>query len=320
MTFRIANDIVSQIVVKWKIEEAYLSLNLNIDHLGNTKVDDFKGFFGHLQSVGKLANLMFLEKNYTFEDLTEFAVSSPLPILVFEKDSNNEIQPLLFTVVRGKICIYSYKSESWKEDYPDERELSKRLLSVGQVYELNDLVSAERSAIYALVPLHIKSMVTDDSQSETMTPFKRLLRLIATEKRDIFYIYIYAIMAGLLGLTLPLGVQSIIGMISGGLILNSVIMLISFVILGTFIGGFLQVMQMSVVETVQRKLFARAAFEFTYRIPRVRMEALFKHYAPELMNRFFDVLTLQKGFAKILTELITALLQGIFGLILLSFS
>jgi ABC-type bacteriocin/lantibiotic exporter with double-glycine peptidase domain len=319
MTFRIANDIVSQIVVKWKIEEAYINLNLNIDHLGNTKVDDFKGFFGHLQSVGKLANLMFLEKNYEFHDLTEFAGTSPLPLLVFEKDESGEIQPLLMTVSKRKITTYRKINDFWQEKETDFKETEKRLLSVGQVYELNDLVSIERSAKYVLVPLHIKPMVSDDTSGEKMTPFKRLMRLIETEKKEIFYIYVYAIMAGVLGLTLPLGIQSIIGLIAGGLILNSVVMLIAFVIFGTFIGGFLQIMQMSVVESLQRRLFARAAFEFTYRIPRVRMEALFKHYAPELINRFFDVLTLQKGFAKILTELITAVLQGTFGLILLSF-
>ena len=49
------------------------------------------------------------------------------------------------------------------------------------------------------------------------------------------------------------------------------------------------------------------------------MEALYKQYAPELMNRFFDTITIQKGVAKILLEFTSSGLQILFGLILLSF-
>ncbi|MEM6803350.1 MAG: ATP-binding cassette domain-containing protein, partial [Bacteroidota bacterium] len=63
----------------------------------------------------------------------------------------------------------------------------------------------------------------------------------------------------------------------------------------------------------------RAAFEFAYRVPRIRMETLYKHYAPELMNRFFDTITLQKGMSKILIDFSTAVIQLVFGLLLLSF-
>jgi ABC-type bacteriocin/lantibiotic exporter with double-glycine peptidase domain len=63
----------------------------------------------------------------------------------------------------------------------------------------------------------------------------------------------------------------------------------------------------------------KAAMEFGYRIPRVRKEALNNYYAPELMNRFFDVLTLQKGLPKFLIDVAGSALQIIFGLVLLSF-
>ncbi|MDX1349546.1 MAG: ATP-binding cassette domain-containing protein, partial [Putridiphycobacter sp.] len=47
-------------------------------------------------------------------------------------------------------------------------------------------------------------------------------------------------------------------------------------------------------------------------------DALYRHYAPELMNRFFDVVSVQKGLSKILIDFSTASIQVVFGLLLLS--
>ena len=77
-------------------------------------------------------------------------------------------------------------------------------------------------------------------------------------------------------------------------------------------------MQLRITENLQQKIFTRAAFEFTYRIPRIKLEQLFKHYAPELMNRFFDVISIQKGITKILIDFSSASIQVLFGLVLLS--
>ena len=56
---------------------------------------------------------------------------------------------------------------------------------------------------------------------------------------------------------------------------------------------------MTLVEILQQRVFAKAAFEFTYRLPRIEPDAFSGHSPPELMNRFFDVLTIQKGIAKV---------------------
>ncbi|MEM9024531.1 MAG: ABC transporter ATP-binding protein, partial [Bacteroidota bacterium] len=95
--------------------------------------------------------------------------------------------------------------------------------------------------------------------------------------------------------------------------------LTTFVILGVAVTGILQVAQLRITETLQQKIFTRAAFEFAYRIPRIKLEAFYRQYAPELMNRFFDTINVQKGLSKILIDFSTAVLQVIFGLILLSF-
>ncbi|TGD82303.1 peptidase domain-containing ABC transporter [Hymenobacter wooponensis] len=158
-----------------------------------------------------------------------------------------------------------------------------------------------------------------NSQESTLTPGQRLLRLLAAERRDITYLYIYAALAGLISLTLPLGVQSVIGFVSSGDVSTSLIVLIGFIVFGTFLVGALQVMQLYLVEFIQQRLFARVSFDFAVRLPRVRTESLDGQYLPELMNRLLDTPTLQKGLATLLVEFSAAALQILFGLILLSF-
>jgi ABC-type bacteriocin/lantibiotic exporter with double-glycine peptidase domain len=146
----------------------------------------------------------------------------------------------------------------------------------------------------------------------------RFLRLIRYERHEVGYIIVYAVIVGLIGLTLPLGVQSIIGFVSGGQIPTAVIVLITFIVLGLLIGGSLQIMQLYLSEHIQRRLFTKTAFEFAFRIPRIRIESVLSDYPPELVNRFFDVVTLQKGIATLLLEFSGAVLQIIFGLLLLA--
>ncbi|MEZ4934436.1 MAG: ATP-binding cassette domain-containing protein [Saprospiraceae bacterium] len=157
------------------------------------------------------------------------------------------------------------------------------------------------------------------TQINTMTPLQRFFKLLQLDKKEISYIYLYAIFAGLITLTLPLGIQAIIGLIIGGNVSSSWVLLIIVVTLGTLLNGVLKVMQLSVTETIQQRIFTRSAFDIAYRFPRIKFEAVHTEFAPELANRFFDTLTLQKGLPKILMDFSTGLLQIFFGLLLLSF-
>ncbi|WKV13302.1 ATP-binding cassette domain-containing protein [Marivirga harenae] len=150
-------------------------------------------------------------------------------------------------------------------------------------------------------------------------PFKRFLNLLQPEKSLVFTIYIYAIFAGLISLSLPLGIQAIINLIMGGQVSTSWIILVFLVILGIIINGILQVRQLTINEVLQQKIFTRASFEFAYRIPRFKIDEVRQEYLPELINRFFDTMSVQKGLAKILIDFSTAFFQIIFGLALISF-
>ncbi len=149
-------------------------------------------------------------------------------------------------------------------------------------------------------------------------PWQRLTQLLRVDKREIGHIYLYALVGGAISLSVPLGVQAIINLISGGQVATSWGVLIAFVTIGVGFTGALQVMQIALAENIQQRLFARSALEFAYRIPRIKAEAIGGRYLPELVNRFFDTVSVQKGLSKLLLDVPLALLQIILCLILLA--
>jgi ABC-type bacteriocin/lantibiotic exporter with double-glycine peptidase domain len=172
---------------------------------------------------------------------------------------------------------------------------------------------------WSLSLMPYKELVVESTiDRPSVTPAGRLFKLFDTERKEITYILVYALIIGLLSLALPLGLQTTIEFISGGVFFSSVYILIGLVILGVLATGVLQIVQISIVEQLQRRVFVKAALEFAYRIPRVRLEALSKSYAPELVNRFFEIITIQKGLPKLLLDLSSGAIQILFGLLLLS--
>ena len=149
-------------------------------------------------------------------------------------------------------------------------------------------------------------------------PLKRLFQLLKLESKEITSIYFYAILAGLLALTVPLGIQAIINFVLAGAVSTSMIVLIISVVLGVFFTGLLQVGQMKVIEKIQQRIFTRYSFEFAWRIPKLDMQKVDSYYLPEVVNRFFDIISLQKSLSKLLLDVPTATIQILFGLILLS--
>jgi ABC-type bacteriocin/lantibiotic exporter with double-glycine peptidase domain len=151
-----------------------------------------------------------------------------------------------------------------------------------------------------------------------ITPIRRFWSLLRQYRIELRQIYAYAIFIGIVNLTLPLGIQAIINFIQTGELTSSWVVLVSFVLVGIAITGILQVLQLRVVENIQQDLFARSAFEFAYRIPKISFIQLDRIHAPELANRFFDTITIQKGLPKILIDFSLAAFQITFGLLLLA--
>lgn len=151
---------------------------------------------------------------------------------------------------------------------------------------------------------------------------RRFFSVIRIEKKEVSAIYFYAILSGLIQLSLPLGIQAIINFsqVAAGRskLPVSMWLLIFLVVGGVLVVGIIQVNQMKVVERIQQRIFTRYAFEFTYKLPRFDIKRVDNYHLPELVNRFFDTVSLQKGLSNLLLDIPLAIIQITFGLILLS--
>jgi len=155
---------------------------------------------------------------------------------------------------------------------------------------------------------------------ESLNKFFEIIRL---EKKEVTAIYFYAILSGVIQLTLPLGIQTIINFSQAAAgnreLPVSIILLIFIVLIGILVTGIVQVNQMKIVEKIEQSIFTRFSLDFAHKIPKIESSELNKNHLPELMNRFFEVINLQKGLSKILLDIPLAVIQILFGLVLLSF-
>jgi ABC-type bacteriocin/lantibiotic exporter with double-glycine peptidase domain len=151
------------------------------------------------------------------------------------------------------------------------------------------------------------------------TPWQRLVRLLYYERTTINYIYIYAMLIGFIGLSLPLGTSAVFNLLSNGAMYSSTYILIAVILVGIVVGGLLLIGQLTLVEFIEQKIFTKAALEFAYRLPLIKKKALEGENPAELVNRFFDILTIQKGLSKLLVDIVAAAVQIFFSVILLSF-
>ena len=162
-------------------------------------------------------------------------------------------------------------------------------------------------------------MATVTAQKALGAALSKLYKLLVLDRKDIYAIYAFSIFSGLVQLSLPLGIQTIISFVLAGSVSTSIVILITLVVTGVFFSGLLQVKQMQLTEKIEQKIFVRYAFEFADRLPKMNIQKMDNYYLPELVNRFFDTMSLQKGMSKLLLDIPAATIQMIFGLILLSF-
>lgn len=265
--------------------------------------EEFLEFKRDLMEAGNDSGVVFIEKYVEEKDLRDFIKGNRTPMVVFI--DRGEICPAFIQEANGKyeLEIITLKGEVEKQLGLDYDEISFYKNSEGETLTLYTF----------------KYQSFPGKEGTVLTPVLRLFTLLSAEKKDIFYVYVYAALIGLVSLSLPLGIQAAVELISGGVVFSSVYLLITLIIIGTLGTGILQVLQITIVEYLQRRVFTKAAFEFAFRLPRIKMEAVLDLHMPELMNRFFDVLTLQKGLPKLLIDLSTGIIQILFGMLLLSF-
>ena len=264
-------------------------------------------FIQDLIEAARKQQFLVVENFASKSDFNQLIQENNHPVIFFEGNT---------TIIAGRLLKNNKPFFYQIIDNQDFEEVSESKTYNPQTVE-NDTDSSRNGKVRFLTIFPLEN-IANEPHIEHLTPLKRLFGMLRRERKDIINIYIYAIVVGIISLSLPLGIQAIIGLVSGGLAFSSVYVLIGVVILGVVISGVMQIYQLTLVEVLQRRVFTKAAFEFTYRIPRVKSEALLDSYAPELMNRFFDIVNVQKALPKVLIDMTSAVIQILFGIILLS--
>lgn len=154
--------------------------------------------------------------------------------------------------------------------------------------------------------------------ASTSKPYARLLGLIVEDGRDLITLVAFNFISGLLYLAVPLGAQALINTIAAGVFLQPLAVLALLVFLGLFLVAFLKLIQYKLIELLQQRIFARIALNLADHLPRIEHVALREDYAPEMANRFFDTITIQKTWAKLLTDVPASILQILLGLMLMA--
>ena len=150
-------------------------------------------------------------------------------------------------------------------------------------------------------------------------PWSRLRSLLQIERRELSVVVVYAVVIGGLTLATPIAVQALVNTIAFGAVLQPLVVLAILLCAGLSFSALLSVLEAFVVEVLQRRVFVRVAEDFGRRIPAIRTSVHDQRYVPELVNRFFDVLTVQKSISTLLLDGLSLVLQTTLGMLLLSF-
>lgn len=150
-------------------------------------------------------------------------------------------------------------------------------------------------------------------------PIRRLLQIVKPEWPDIWQILVFAFVAGVLSLATPIAVESLVNTVAFGQLLQPVFILALLLFGFLAFAGVMHALQTYVAEIIQRRLFTRVAADLAYRLPRVDRRHWTHEYGPELVNRFLDVVTLQKVVAKLLLDGVSIVLATLVGMTVLAF-
>ena len=159
---------------------------------------------------------------------------------------------------------------------------------------------------------------SDDHHTMNISPQRRMLRFLKFEARDIWSLVIFGLVVGVLDLATPLAVEQMVTTI-GFASLTQPLVWLAILLFGILtLSAIIKGLQFFIVEILQRRIFVRIVGDLSERLPRLERAAMDGIHGPEMANRFFDVMTIQKSTASLLVEGLSLVIQTLTGLLLLA--
>ncbi len=219
-----------------------------------------------------------------------------------------------------------FKARIWRSSQPDEgtRTVSRRELC-GLLGVQSTSATIEVGIVHATLPAAAAAAADggDGHHGHHPSPVKRLFALMRPEMPELWTIIIFSAITGLLYLALPLAINAFISNLgfgtTSGPFVQGLAVISGVLLLCLAVAGALRGMQHVVAEVIQRRIFVRLGTELSHRLPRIDLEAIDGMHAPELVNRFLDVITVQKSASMLLLTGINLVLSATIGLTVLAF-
>ncbi|QDU82470.1 Alpha-hemolysin translocation ATP-binding protein HlyB [Polystyrenella longa] len=252
------------------------------------------------------------------EDIQAFAETGAAVVILSER---KEPELILIRPEPGSSDVLLYYQKGLRERRLSSSQFLDKLEKITSTALTPDrsVKSSPEKSIQCLVFDPLAPIDISQTAKRKLTPFQRLYRLLRPEWPDIWLILVFSFVVGLLSLTTPIAVEALVNTVAFGRFLQPVFVLAIILLIFLGLQGALRGINTYVVEIIQRRLFVRVAADLSDRLPRVRFEETEKHHLPEMVNRFFEVVTLQKVTAQLLLDGIRLLLSTIIGMAVLGF-
>lgn len=151
-----------------------------------------------------------------------------------------------------------------------------------------------------------------------MLSLKKITSILQLSKNEVLLIIIYSIIVGLFSLAVPIAAQALVNIVSFGSIRQPLFALSFLVFIVLTAAAVFRILHVILIENIQQHLFVHCGLKMAKLIPAWSQSVFDEYRGTEMMNRFFDVFTIQKSLAGILVSGITVVLQVFLGMFLLA--
>ncbi len=298
-------------------------LGVLIERSALQSLDDTVGNQVQLETLGRQLGITFISASLD-PDEAQLLLDEQFPVLILEGD--NTWWVFSHKSARG---IHASKIEN---DIVAEQTLSgDRFAKLLQGQAVTESYVAKKELNCATLSADTNSRRVIHSPQTSVTgphhahhapspkPLKRFWSLLRLDWRDIWTLAVFAVVTGVLSLATPLAVEALVNVVSWGTYTQPLLILALILFTCLALAGFLGILQVVIVELIQRRQFVRIVGDFAHRFPRANRQDLEAEHPRELANRFFEIMTLQKSTAVLLLDGLTIVLTTAMGMLLLGF-
>lgn len=247
------------------------------------------------------------------------------PVAVLYRGERGEYEAVVFShVAGGRVDTTFLSGKSKKTDALSRKQVGRLL---GRAKDIQYFIAEPSLSCEKITsghePDHVQHVGVDDHHDHDhhaahLSPQKRLLRLLRLDSRDIWTLGVFTIVVSFLDLATPLAVEQMVTTIGFASVIQPLIWIAVSLFAILTLSAMIKALQLFVVEILQRRMIVRVIGDLAERFPRLERSAIDGIHGPEMANRFFDVMTLQKATASLLTDLLALAIQTLAGLLLLA--